>query len=246
MPALHDAGRRLAAAAERAGLDAKTPSCPEWTVRDLVFHQGAVHRWAETIVREARSEDFDTVGGNPLRDAGRRPPDDELLDWFRAGHEALVETLEKAPPDLQCWTFLRAPTPVHFWVRRQTHETTIHRVDAEQAAGGVSPIDPQVAADGVDELLTGFVTRRRGRLRTAQPKTLAVHATDIGAHWYVTVSAEPVVVERTEREAATTLRGPAEDVYLALWNRLSLGALDAFGDPEILRLWPQATQVRWA
>lgn len=73
-----------------------------------------------------------------------------------------------------------------------------------------------------------------------------MHATDTGTHWHVTVSADPVVVERTEREAGATLRGPAADVYLALWNRLSLGALDAFGDPEILQLWPLATQVRWS
>lgn len=166
IPALADAGHRLASAADRAGLDAKTPSCPDWTVRDLLFHQGSVHRWAARTVREPISGPHEQVGGDPLRAAAQRPPDDELLDWFREGHAALVETLQQAPSDLECWAFLPAPSPLHFWARRQAHETTMHRVDAEQAAGQVSPIDPALAADGVDELLTGFVSRRRGKLRT--------------------------------------------------------------------------------
>jgi hypothetical protein len=39
-------GVLLADAAARAGMDARVPTCPEWVVRDLVRHQGDVHRWA--------------------------------------------------------------------------------------------------------------------------------------------------------------------------------------------------------
>ena len=40
----------LAAAAEEAGLDAPVPTCPGWTVNDLVLHIGEVHRWATAAV----------------------------------------------------------------------------------------------------------------------------------------------------------------------------------------------------
>lgn len=246
MVALQDAGDRLAAAADAAGLDAPVPSCPDWTVCDLLYHVGSVHRWAAGIVREARTSGSDQVGGDPLRDAEHRPADGVLLPWFTEGHAALITTLREAPPDVQCWAFLPAPSPLEFWIRRQTHETTIHRADAEQAAGALAPVDPQVAVDGIDELLTGFVARRRGRLRTEQPKTLSVQATDVEATWHVTVSGEPVVTVRTEQPGDATLRGTASDVYLALWNRLSFGALDAFGDAELLRIWPSLVQVRWS
>lgn len=248
LAALQDAGDRLAKAAERAGMDARVPSCPEWAVRDLVFHVGAVHRWAATHVREPRAENFEPVGGNSLRDADQRPADDALLEWFTEGHAALVSTLREAPPDVACWTFLHAPTPLAFWARRQAHETTIHRVDAELAAGEVTPVDPQVAVDGIDELLTRFITRRRGRLRSEEAKTLSVQATDTGAFWHLTISSEPVEARMIDRpeDADATLRGPASDVYLALWNRLSLGALDAFGDAELLSSWPKLVQVRWS
>ena len=37
--------------ADRAGLRGGVPTCPDWTVRNLIAHQGMVHRWAAAIVR---------------------------------------------------------------------------------------------------------------------------------------------------------------------------------------------------
>ena len=31
--------------ADRAGLQASVPTTPDWTVRQLIAHQGMVHRW---------------------------------------------------------------------------------------------------------------------------------------------------------------------------------------------------------
>ena len=45
--ALRTQGELMAlAAGAGAGPDDPVPSCPEWTVRDLVRHLGGVHRWA--------------------------------------------------------------------------------------------------------------------------------------------------------------------------------------------------------
>lgn len=246
LEALTEAGQGLAAAADSAGLDAKVPTCPEWTVRDLVFHAGGVHRWAATTVREKRDRPPSDVGGDPLADEVHRPADDLLLPWYLDSHATLLAALREASDDAQFWSFLPAPSPRAFWARRQAHEATMHRVDAELAGGAHTPVDPAVATDGIDELLTGFVVRRRGRLRTDQPRTLAVHATDTAQHWHLTISDEPVVAERSELEADVTVRGPASDVYLALWNRLSFGALDAYGDHELLSTWPELVRVRWS
>ncbi len=38
-----------------------------------------------------------------------------------------------------------------------SHETLIHRVDAEQSHGGVTTADPDLCADGIDELLSLFL-----------------------------------------------------------------------------------------
>ena len=77
-----------------------------------------------------------------------------------------------ADESLSCWTFLPAPSPLAFWTRRQAHETAIHGADADASAGRASVFPADFAADGVDELLTGFQARHRaGRARPA-PRSL--------------------------------------------------------------------------
>ena len=76
-------GTDLADAAQKAGLDALVPTCPDWRVRDLVAHTGGVHRWAASYVttgrREPYSEEQEEAFFNAPEDAG-------LLAWFRTGH----------------------------------------------------------------------------------------------------------------------------------------------------------------
>src|SRR5205814_10717487 len=96
----------------------------------------------------------------------------------------LGRALEAADPGMTCWTFLEAPSPLAFWARRQAHETAIHRVDAQQAAAGagaaVEPaFTPQFAADGIDELIMGFLGRDAKRGSWDGPAgTLTLHADD--------------------------------------------------------------------
>ncbi|MEO3756107.1 maleylpyruvate isomerase family mycothiol-dependent enzyme [Streptomyces sp. B6B3] len=238
---LADEGEALIGAALRAGPGAAVPSCPDWRVRDLVSHQGNVHRWAATFVGERRRE--------PLPMPVGRVPDGELADWFRDGHRSLLAVLREASEDLVCWSFLPgSPTSRHFWARRQAHETTVHRVDAELAAGSpVSAVPAELAADGVAELLTGFHGRPRSRVRSARPRTLGIRATDRPeAHWRVVISDEP---PRAERAGADTpveceISGPAEALYLALWNRRRFAdGLAVRGDAALAELWRTTSGV---
>ena len=55
-PAAHLEGFRSAMVAfvryaDRAGLQASVPTTPDWTVRQLIAHQGMVHRWAAAILK---------------------------------------------------------------------------------------------------------------------------------------------------------------------------------------------------
>jgi uncharacterized protein (TIGR03083 family) len=231
-------GRLLADAAQASGLDAPVPPCPQWRVRDLVRHTGAVHRWATAFVADRRTEDVEWDES--------APDDPELVDWYRQLHARLAGALATAPADTACWTFLPAPSPLAFWARRQAHETTVHRVDAEAALGmAPSPVDTAFAADGVDELLAGFHVRRRSRVRTDRPRTLRVLTPDSpGGDWLVHLSPEPPVVERGVAGAADcTISGPAAAVYLALWNRGSYDALSVAGDDELVALWRRTSAV---
>jgi uncharacterized protein (TIGR03083 family) len=240
-------GARLAAAATSAGPDADVPSCPEWVVRDLVRHVGGVHRWATAFVAGAHESpsdvDFERV-------AGPMPSDAELVDWFVAGYTALAGALSGAPADLQCWSFMPAPSPLAFWARRQAHETAIHRVDAELATGaGVSAVPPRFAADGVDEMLGGFVPRPRTNLHADPPVTLAVRCADDDAPtWRIAIGPDAPVMVRDAQNATLgvdcLVRGRAEDIYLTLWSRRDESDLDVEGDVGVLRLFLDSVHVR--
>jgi uncharacterized protein (TIGR03083 family) len=230
-------GQLLASAAEEAGPDAKVPTCPQWQVRDLLRHTGTVHRWATAFVAEELT-DFRPFGDEPALDG------EELLAWFRTGHRLLVDTLDAAAPDVRCWHFLPAPSPLAFWARRQAHETAVHRFDAEAARGGTTEeFGRDFAADGIDELLRGFHAREKSRVRSAEPRVLRVRADDTdGAVWTVRLTEEPPATEYGGTgDADCEVSGPAARLYPALWNRLPLPRVT--GDASVAELWREKSAV---
>ncbi|HEY6538767.1 MAG TPA: maleylpyruvate isomerase family mycothiol-dependent enzyme [Candidatus Dormibacteraeota bacterium] len=234
----------LVRAADRAGLDRAVPSCPDWTVRDLVRHLGGVQRWATAHVREARQTVMVPAEADALM--ADHPGDPELLAWLQAGAQELVEVLAGASPGLQCWSFLPAPSPLLFWARRQAHETEIHRADAQLAAGAQEiTFAAEAADDGIEELLFGFAARRR-RVQFPGPVRLGLLPHDRPEGWTVELAPEGITAERGERPSQCRVRGSAAELYLLLWNRLPASSLEIEGDPDVLRLWGGAVRVTWS
>lgn len=236
-------GALLAAAARAAGPDAAVPTCPGWTVRDLVLHQGEVHRWATIVVREGLPK----PSAVPADHLGPLPDDEHLMEWFEEGRAQLLDALRAAPEDLAAFRFLADPPAgaATFWARRQAHETEMHRIDAESAAGALTPIEPDRAADGIDELLTGFVPRPHMQLRADPPCTLTVELTDRPEAWHLAIGDGPVVTTRGAAPADCTVRGTANDVHLALWNRAPIDALEINGDASVLHRFREQVQISW-
>jgi uncharacterized protein (TIGR03083 family) len=255
---LREEGDRLADAAGRAGLGAAVPACPGWSVADLLRHTSHVHRWAAGIVAQGLTSPLSEPSEEEILQRG--PEEDALVRWFREGHAALVRTLEEAGPDLDCWAFLSAPSPLAFWARRQAHETAVHRVDAEQAAAAVQAsagdwaedgtgFEPAFAADGVDELIMGFLARniRRGNW-PGLGGDLAIRAEDgPGAQtgWLVAGRPGAAGVSRGTGPADCTVAGRASDLYLLLWNRGPAGVLRVTGDPGVLAAFGGAVTITW-
>jgi uncharacterized protein (TIGR03083 family) len=243
---LGDEGARLATAAGRVGWDTPVPRT-DWNVRDLVTHVGGVHRWASDVVRTGATA-LDTPAS---RDVGRGPGDDELLEWFITGHAALVSALRSAAPDLAAATFLSAPSPLHFWARRQAHETAIHRADADAAAGELSHYAPGFAQDGIIELLHGFAARKP--ITIDREAMILLDATD-GPSWSVSLGGEQIRADTIDDVARpgfaegdvarADVRGSSSDLYLWLWNRDSRVVLS--GSPAVADLWTATMRVRWS
>ena len=247
--ALRREGEWLADAAERAGLDATIPPCAPWRVKDLLRHTGYVHRWAARHITECPDQIIDGPSEAEILRGGA--DDAGLLAWFRDGHAALLQTLATADPAVACATFMPAPSPLAFWARRQAHETAIHRADADSAAGATPEYEPGFAADGIDELITGFGRRRKYQPGSAADGTrLRVLATDTDDAWVVEAQAGRLQPQRDadgSAEAGCTVSGPASGLYLYLWNRAGAAraGVTVAGDPGLLSAWQSSVRVRW-
>ncbi|MDE9367665.1 maleylpyruvate isomerase family mycothiol-dependent enzyme [Luteipulveratus sp. YIM 133132] len=235
---------RLDAYAQSTGLEATVPTCRGWTVSRLIAHLGMVHRWATAIVRELPRQDTERLEEEGLETA-------DPLTWLGHGSDVLRASLRRAPADLDVFFFLNdAPAPREAWARRQCHETTVHAVDALSAQLGRVPtsveadIPPEVAADGVDELLSGFATRPGEGLTSTQRVEVDVRAVDTGDVWRAVVSDGPLQVVRTGRpqEADSVVTGTAAQLYLGLWNR---GEEMRCEGRDVVSFWRDRMQVTW-
>ena len=234
---------RMIAVAEEAGLDAATPTCPTWNIRNLLLHTGEVHRWATTVV----AGEFTSLAKVPNDTLGTLPTDAKTLEWFRSGVEKLVDTLANADQSVKYDAFLAdPPTPrLLFWARRQAMEISIHRVDAESSVGRCTPFPPKVAADGIDEFVTGFITRGKGAVHRDTPHTIGVAPADVPERWTVTISDGPLVTERKAGSADCKVTGTASDIFMALWNRPGLDESEVKGDVSLFTDLGANVRIRW-
>lgn len=229
--------------ATRTDRDASVPTCPGWTVADLVAHQAMVHRWVAATLRHERI-DTDAVLAQGLAAA-------DLGAWLDAGAKELLQALVDAR-DEEGRFFLRdADRPKLAWARRQAHETAIHAVDAMASRLGRVPsaretwLSPRVAADGVDEFLTGFAPQRLHGLRSAAPRRVHVLAADVDVAWTLEVGEDPVVTTRGRvGDPDITIRGSAVALHLWSWNRGGPG--DEVDIDGVLPVpWSEAMRVNW-
>ena len=224
------------------------PTCPEWTLRQLVTHVGRAHRWAAEITR-TRSDAF-----IPFREVpDGRLPDDRAgqCAWLRAGAARIVGAVREAGSDL-VWSFT-GPAPAGFWMRRMAHETLVHRADAQLAAGAEPEpvIEAEVAADAIDEWLMllagglGNANERAGALPAGAG--LHVHATDDGlggaGEWMIRHGAGGLAVEPGHGSGDAALVGPAASLLLVLMRRrpVSDPAVTVYGDSAVVDGWLAST-----
>lgn len=210
-----------------ADLDTRVPACPDWDVADLAFHIGWV------------LDRFRRIAGNRLtekdqiRDLGsiERPDHDtQLPGWFRQRVAEMDAVLSDVGPDEPVWNFTRAPH-VGAWVhRRMHHELVVHRHDLEEAVGETSPIDPDVARDGVDEFLTVLSTAG-SRWGADEPASLQIVDDTTGRTWRVRLNpGERAVPDEDTGAADIHLEGSADVLLLVLWRRRPLDAVTMTGD----------------
>jgi len=220
--------------------DARVPSCPDWTVDELLRHVGIVQRWATGQVGERRTERIwtDDVDAPVERDA--------LLPWVRESSSGLVAVLRATPPDTPMWTF-PGMGEARFWSRRQAQEIALHRVDVQLArpddAGPPDPIESELACDGIDEFLDAVVPFRLRDRMVGDGETFHFHRTDGDGEWLVRLTPAGPEVEHAHAKGDLAVRGDASDLLLVLRNRGGTDSVEVFGDPALLDRWHDITAI---
>lgn len=209
------------AACERAGTSAAVPSCPGWSVGDLLYHLYEVQYLWNRVTSERR----DTFEGMKMP---ARPADDALVALVRGEHAGYAAMLRAFPADtpIATWT---GPQQLSWLIRRMAQEIAVHRVDAELASGAAAPIDAELASDGIDEFLEFFLNTHHG----AVGGSVHLHCTDVAGEWTVREGADGFEVTREHAKGDCAIRGAAHDILMALWRRAPLTACDVVGDADV-------------
>jgi uncharacterized protein (TIGR03083 family) len=166
------------------------------------------------------------------------PPGDDLVDWFRAAHDVLRGELTTRGPEAPSPTWWPPDQTVGFWYRRMAQEVTVHRGDVESAYGAITPVDADLAVDGIDEVLRRFLFNPYDD----RPTFTATHAVRIASgdqHWIVRSGPDDAGIY-ADGDATASVEGAPSDVDLWLWARVPNDRVTLGGSPEsltVLRDW---------
>lgn len=225
LDAIRHESERLVAAAVSAGLESPVPSCPEWTVADLLGHVGRVQRWqADIVARRVQEPEFGFA----------EPPTDPvvLVSWVQDATALLLEVFAAVPAETPLWT-LAGPGTAAFWIRRQAHEAAMHRVDADLAAGTPASIETELARDGIDEFFDVVVAVRVRDRFVGSGETVHLHCTDTDGEWLVRLTPDGPEVARAHAKGDVAARGTASDLLLAVRGRVEPSVLEVLGDAAL-------------
>lgn len=218
--------------------DTRVASCPGFDLTDLAGHVGQVWANVAGVVR-AR------MGERPPRP---ERPDDRAawLPWADAALDRLGAELAGLDPDEAVWNWSVQPDVGRFWLRRMAQENTVHRWDAETAAGGSWTIPTALAVEGIDEFFEAFLPRAQasGPLE-GFAASLHLHATDADGEWLLDLQPSTFTVRHEHSKGDAALRGPASDLLLWVWNRVPADhhTLTGFGDTSVFERWAALVRI---
>ncbi|MFE4668235.1 maleylpyruvate isomerase family mycothiol-dependent enzyme [Streptomyces sp. NPDC056716] len=224
------------AVASASGLDVRVPSCPEWTLFDLVRHLGKVHRcWAAAVAAGPASAPPDETALEGILAVSRER--EALLAWSAEATEQLLCALRESGPDRGCWTWWggsQSPQTCGAVARHQLQEVAVHTYDAQLTLGAPQPLPDEAALDGVEEFLSTSCSWTAPWPH--KPAAVDFHATE-GRSWRLSLRAEGTRTSRLPHSPGTlpavSARGTAGELVLALYGRIPVDSLRVDGDRRV-------------
>ncbi len=225
----------LAGAFGSGSLDVTVPTCPDWKLRDLATHAGEFSAFWTHLLCEGT--------GRPKTPYEPIPEDRAVADWYEGLGGHLLAALASTPPDTEVWTWLPDQHDARFVARRVANELSVHAFDASLARGEDYLIDPDLAADGIEEIFVmAEALREQGHPETGcgEGEKLHLHPLDHEGEWLLTLGRDGLRVDRRHDRGDLALRGRVADLELILYQRPPVGEVEQIGDPAALSAWYRA------
>ena len=229
-------GELLVHAATGAPGDLMVPGRPGGNLAGAVLHTGVAYRRALAWIRQGEQPD-------EWQQVPTGVEGDDLVTFHTDGRRALVAELSAHRPEEPCATWWPADRTYGFWRRRMAHETVVHRVDVQAATGlEPTPVEADLAADGIDEILTLWFGHRLSQLHRPATTSGAVGIETADRAWLAILSKVRNVARRVPvvdaRAADAEITGDPMNVYLWLWGRVPDQSVETSGDYEAsAQLW---------
>jgi uncharacterized protein (TIGR03083 family) len=164
---------------------------------------------------------------------------DGIVPFARQTGDELDAALADLEPEEAVWTFVPTHQTGAFVFRRLAMETTIHRWDAEEAHGIASPIDDELARDGIDEMLMMFRDdpAYEENKERRQGQTIQLREDPGPGRWLVSFHRSGITSTSDEGPADATVLGTASDLWLFIMGRRSAEEMRIEGDKNLAASW---------
>ncbi|GAB2600490.1 maleylpyruvate isomerase family mycothiol-dependent enzyme [Kribbella endophytica] len=233
------------------GKDATTPvpTCPEWTLADLVDHVGGTHRMVTMLVAEQLTDPSAAFAAYVPA-----PSDSSQWGaWLNGTAAEAKRAYDAAGDDVPVWDPNGGVAGGPYWARRLFGEACVHRADAAATVGASYELPPEHAVEAIEDWLATMTSptywaskSRYAKAMSGTGQTLHLHATDAPGEWVARLEPDKVVLEHGHEKADVAVRGPATDLMLVLSRRRPLEetpTLEIHGDRALFEHWIE--QMNW-
>jgi uncharacterized protein (TIGR03083 family) len=228
--AIEQEAERIGELAER-GVKVAIRTTPGWDLEALLLHLAGTFQRGVTQLGSA-DQSVEVASEDEL--AGT------ALACFEESRLALVSALREHDPADPCWNSVGEDLTVGFLARRLAHESAMHRIDAEVARGAGTTIDPELAADGIDERL--FVVLSHHSEAGQIPDlggSICLICSDRDAAWSIDASRGRFRVRAGRGPADAAVVATASDLFCFSWSRPTIRPLQVTGRMAVVEAWQQ-------
>jgi len=219
------------------------PSCPGWSMLDLVRHVAYVYDRCLSHISRGVTSDPGLAPISAGTPESHQVAAEDAIAFLDERSDRLMRTLEALDPDTPAWNWAPQAKKAGFWQRRMALETAVHRWDAQMALARAEPIEDKLAGDGVSEVLDTWLPTGPPRRKGAVDRFGVIHlaAADIQEEWFIRLRGPGIalldtdtLLDNDDPDARAYAGGPASDLLLALYGRIGFDVLEVDGDQTLL------------